>query len=480
MAGGVIRMGINLLLVPLLIRALGVEDYGLWVVVVALLGLAGLMEGGVALTTTVFGAKYLGNGDTDRLAKTFTIGVTISFVLASLAGSLVFYNNGEVSRFFPLLLPDRVQSITQTLRLGGLLVFLRIFQQNLVGLQQAYQKYASLNILETTQIIFTNLGILAIAYRGGRIFEMVQWQIAIGSLILICHVWNSFRLTSADKLSLQWDGQMLKEFLHFSGMSWLLSIGGNLFSQADKLIVGSVLGTNVVALYSVITSISYQINTLSALPAQPMVPTISGLLNQENVDRNVLKDQIQRGFLLSVLVAMAVGVILMTLAPLIMQILVPSHTQTDVYALQLAIVIYVSYSINAIGYYILIGANAIATCTGIQAIGAVLTLIMIRFGSDSFGLIGAVAGNAAYSISLFMTIFGMRLLKISWQEWTGWAKVPLLWFISCGLIAVTVPNDFGLRITVAIAQAGIFLYLLMKSQKIGLDFKDKKLSIVRY
>jgi hypothetical protein len=104
--------------------------------------------------------------------------------------------------------------------------------------------------------------------------------------------------------------------------------------------------------------------------------------------------------------------------------------------------------------------------------------IKLKYGGDSSGLIGAISGNAAYSISLFMTILGVRLLKISWQEWTGWVKVPMLGFVSRGLIALAITNDFGLRILVEIAQASIFLILLMKSQKIGLDFKNRKLSII--
>ncbi len=467
--GGIIRMGINLLLVPLLIHALGVAMYGLWVVVVAFLGLAGLFECGVPLTTTVFGAKYLGNGDSNQLAKTFTLGVAISLIFGILSIGFVYFNSVQVNLFFPYLLPDQVQNISKALQVGGVLVCIRIIQQNLVGWQQAYQEYAFLNILDTIQTTFNNLGILAIAQSGGELVEMVMWQIGVSSCMVSCHIWNCYRLIKVDNLSPLWDFKMLKEFLHFSSMSWLGSLGGNLFSQADKLIVGSILGANTVAIYSVITTISVQINALSALPVQPMVPTISGLIHQENVDHETLKEQIRRGFELSVIVAFGIGAVLMTLAPLVMFILVPSHTSQDVYGLQLGIVMYVSYSINAVGYYILLGVDAVSTCTLIQSIGAIVSIISIGIGSIHFGLMGAIAGNGGYALIIFMTVFGMKFLNIPWRDWAGWLKIPGAWFICCCLVAVALPNSFSLRILVAIAQSVIFLNLLIRSQKMGKD-----------
>ncbi len=485
-AGAVVRIGTSLLLAPFLIRALGVEGYGLWIIVLATLGLVGLLEGGVSLAMTVFGSKYLDPEYSQKLAQTFTIAVAVSIVLASLAGGFVFLGSSQIDRFsylFDGFSPGQIKIIAQTLQIGGILVFMRIAQQNLVGLQQAYQKYAVLNILETTQVVFTGIGALVIAQGGGRIFEMMLWHIGIGAIILCCHGWSCYRITQKANLSWQWNRQIFQEFTRFSGTAWLGSIGGNLYNTADKLVVGSTLGPSAVALYGVITTVALQINVLSSLPVQPIVPMMSGLLHQKNSDPEILKGYVRRGFQLSVIVALGVGVILITLAPLVMQILVPNRAgQNAVGALQLAVVIYISYSINAVGYFILVGANAVLISTILQICGAALALIAIKIGSMEFGLIGAIAGNAGFALVIFMTIFGMKLLKISGREWLGWLKVPLACFCVCGVVAVFIPFlDFtGLRIFLAAIEAAIFLTLLMKSQKIGFSFKNNKLNFFRY
>lgn len=59
--GAVIRIGLTLLTIPLIIRLIGVEEYGLWTLVSTMIGIVGLAEAGLAVSTTVFLSRDLAN-----------------------------------------------------------------------------------------------------------------------------------------------------------------------------------------------------------------------------------------------------------------------------------------------------------------------------------------------------------------------------------------------------------------------------------
>jgi hypothetical protein len=100
---------------------------------------------------------------------------------------------------------------------------------------------------------------------------------------------------------------------------------------------------------------------------------------------------------------------LVNLAPQIMYILVPNHTSNEVINLQISMIIYGIYSMNALEYYILL-ATGVKTCSVILAMGSILSILLIYICSRAFGLIGAITGNSGYMLTLVMVIIGMKNL----------------------------------------------------------------------
>jgi O-antigen/teichoic acid export membrane protein len=57
--GGTLRVVIGVLTTPLLVRNLGIEEYGLWTLAYAVVGTFFLMEGGLSTAATVFVSEEL-------------------------------------------------------------------------------------------------------------------------------------------------------------------------------------------------------------------------------------------------------------------------------------------------------------------------------------------------------------------------------------------------------------------------------------
>ena len=98
----------------------------------------------------------------------------------------------------------------------------------------------------------------------------MQWQICVAVGGLLCHCWINWFLLKKFDLKINWNPQRGVAIFRYSMMSWLTAMGGVLFAQMDKVIVGSALGTMELGIYAAITNVTNQINVLSALPVQPM------------------------------------------------------------------------------------------------------------------------------------------------------------------------------------------------------------------
>jgi O-antigen/teichoic acid export membrane protein len=82
-----------------------------------------------------------------------------------------------------------------------------------------------------------------------------------------------------------------------------------------------------------------------------------------------------------------------------------------VLALQLAALIYMLYSTSAVGEYTLLALEAIHVNLIVCSVGAILALSLIVALSGQMGLIGAVAGNAGYLITLILLPLGWSRLR---------------------------------------------------------------------
>jgi O-antigen/teichoic acid export membrane protein len=269
-----------------------------------------------------------------------------------------------------------------------------------------------MSFLITVQAVLIAVGMVGLAWLGGKTVEFMQWQAIIGIAMLIAHLFIVMPLLRPLKLRPSWSVSKSRSIGRYSLLTWISSIGGALFSQGDRIIVGSLLGTNVLGIYAAITNITIQINTLSALPVQPILPLLTALVAKDAIDRSQLYRNLKLAFGVNSIVALGIGAALFASAPFVMNILV-SQTPNDetVLAFRIAVIIYALYSLNAVGYYMLFALDAVHISLIINLVSSILSLILIAIMSVRVGLLGSVAGNIGYLLSLLFVPIGLRQIS---------------------------------------------------------------------
>jgi O-antigen/teichoic acid export membrane protein len=433
---GAIRIGLFVLTIPVLIRLMGIEAYGVWTLAYSVLGMVTLAEAGLSVATTVFVSQDLRKEETDSLSKTLTITFGAILILSTFSLFAIYFSAQPIVSLFPKI--DQAQKLVlmQALQIGGIVVWVQLIQRTLVGVEQAYQSYGLINLLSTIQSMLLSLGMLVVASLGGRTVALMQWQAVASFIVLLGHVWLVRHLTRDIKLHIRWEQKRSLEIAKYSLLTWFSSLGGMLFLRGDRLIVGALLGSTTLGIYATVTDITGQINYFSALPVQPLLPTLSGINTKLDIYKDKIQQQIKQAVVINIVIALGLGTILFTLAPLVMQLMLGNTVDHEnILGFRIATIIYSLYSLNAVGYYVLFSINEVKKSLLISLSSGTLALILIAIGASRFGLIGAMLGNAGYLGVWLLTFFSMKYLNIKIKTWATWFQFPVICFLAFNLIA---------------------------------------------
>lgn len=463
-AAGAVRIGLAVITIPVLIRLLGIEEYGLWTLASAVIGIVGLAEAGLSTATTVFVSRDLANEDTEGLSQTLTVTVGAMLILATLAAIALWFGAEPIVGMFPKLGQAQQSAVIQALQFGSLVVWAKLLQQVLIGVEQAYQRYGLLNLVNTMQWLLLSLGFFVMAWSGGRTAALMQWQALTSVATLLSHIWVVRSLIQDVNLRPIWKTEKGLIIANYSLMIWLISLGTALFSRGDRLIVGYLLGSETLGIYGGITEATAAINSFSALPVQPLVPVLSNQLAKVPISNLQLEQQVKQAFEVNALFALGSAAWLFMFAPLVMHIiLTDAANETNILAFRIATVIYGLFSLNAVGFYILLSVMSKLVMT-IQLISGCFSLIFIAIGAKNFGLLGAITGNFGFLLTLLMIFCGLKYLKLPKLLWLQSLIFPLVWFTICILFSLLTSNT-KVIIIISIIQFGLLFYWFLRSQK---------------
>lgn len=428
-AAGLVRIGLTIITMPLLIRLLGVKDYGLWTLVSAFTEIVVFAGNGISVTSTVFTSRYIGKTEFNQeLSETLTIIWGCVILIASLAALSILCGSKYIVAAFPQLNMSETHTMLISLNFGASVIWTRLIQQAFIGIEQAFQKYGELNLLNTIQYLLLNLGFLVVVKYGGSIVQLMQWQAITYFIVLLSHCVLLKSVFVNTKLSLKWNKQKFKDIARHSFTMLALCLGGVVFNKGDRLIVAYYLSPTLLGIYSGVTEVASAIVNFSSLPVQPLVPLLSSLSFGRDLNENV-KDQIKQVLEISSTISILCGSWLFVIAPLLARFLFPEEFNVSVVNLfRVAIVVYTLISIYSVGFHTLLSLS-VGYAAIVYLVGAVLSLSLISYGAGSMGLFGAVLGNVGFLVCWSMLFIAMNKLYLPSFFWLNCIYVPLLIFV---------------------------------------------------
>ena len=396
---------------PVLIHRMGTENYGLWMLAISALGLMSIAEFGLNTAISKFVAEFVGSGDTKALSMVVSGGL-VAYVLLGVGLVIPFYaySPALAGMFKPseALSAEQIGSVIRIISLGFIPL---LFRSGAMAIPVGLQRFEVPVIVTVGYQILSYSAALLVILSGGSLNLVVistvavLWVTALWGLFVALRMLKPFKL----KFTITNSGTILRKLLTFALMSGVSALGSRIFTFADRLAVGAVLGLEAVAYYTVIISVVSKILQLSSALTNALMPAVSSWMASGAVQRvrTYFLGTTAAILILNLLIA---SVLLIFSRPLLTLWMGAAFTSQALLPFRVLTVIYALISLNAPAHYVAfgIGKPGINALSGIA--GGCLTIGLILIWGRTGGLLGAAFANAGYLIT--WAIIGYIYLRL--------------------------------------------------------------------
>lgn len=401
-AGTVIRLIVNLASLPVLVRLLGLERYGIWSVLIAIVGVGELLDFGLSTALTSYLAADYAREDWVKVNQEMVTSWLLITLFGSVAGLwLLLFAPIITGRFFP----DSQQEAVEALRVLSWLPLLLLWQKWAMAIQAALLRYDLQAMTETSVAVFTRIGAIVVAFvNRGSLIELSLWFLFVNGIGVMANFWVVILLLRRYPLQFfcysKWAASNM---LRFGIAHWLSALGSYLFGYVDRILVNYFLGPTITSIYSVATSVVIQINVLSAAPLRVLLPVISAA-NAKSQTSRILSIFIRGTRFNGMFVFLLAAPIIFWAKPLARVLIGQAYATEMVELLRILGVLYGLYSLNAVGFFTAIGMGRPIINTIWSLIGGILTCILMAVLSPNLGATGAVWANSGYLLTLMINL----------------------------------------------------------------------------
>jgi O-antigen/teichoic acid export membrane protein len=276
---------VNLFLAPFVVRHLGNTAYGVWVLLVALVGYLGYLDLGVRGAVTRYVARFRSAADhaaAGRIASAaftaFTLTGGVAIVVSSVLAALA-------ARAFHV--PAELQGVARAvLVLGGWNVAASLISGVFGGIVIGLQRFDYGNAVEIVTQGVRAGAIVAALRAGGGLIALAAIQLAVSVLRGAADVWLSRRLYPELRVRWGvWDRAALKLIFGFGLTSSLLQVLGGVVLYSDSLVIGAFLSAGLITFFAIASSLADYARVLVSGVSQTLTPLVSALEGEGQQER---------------------------------------------------------------------------------------------------------------------------------------------------------------------------------------------------
>ncbi|MBI5944624.1 MAG: oligosaccharide flippase family protein [Chloroflexi bacterium] len=403
---------LTLIVTPLLVYKLGVEQFGLWSVSNALLGMLGIFNFGLAPTIIKYVAEYWSKKDVEGTAGIISAALVLNLTLAVLISLLLFVFSPLLSGLFlkETVTDAQIQEVIRITIWGFAPMTIR---NAMLAVSKGFQDFKVVTLFGIWTNLFLNGFAILIAVVDGDVYKMtvsmvvILWGSCFAAIIV---TGNKIRAMKIPPHYLKIRLRFIKEIYQFSVFVGLTSVGSVVFSFADRLAVGALLGLTAVSYYTIAIGVANKFLAVSTAVTQALVPAFSAW-KQELKASEISQKLTTAIAAVSIPILGAASLLLFFSRPLMVLWLGESVGTAVLPSLRILVVIYASVSCIAPAYQ---AANALGY-PWINTAGSLLmgsfTIILIIILGGKLGLPGAALANGAIGVLFIIPVYVYRNLR---------------------------------------------------------------------
>ncbi|TGG39291.1 MULTISPECIES: oligosaccharide flippase family protein [Bacteroidales] len=412
---------LGLLYTPYMLRMLGQNEYGLYSLVASIIAYLTLLDFGFGNAIVRYTAKLISEGKQKEQWELNGMFIVIYSLIGLLAVGvgIILYNNVEWLFDAKMTQDDIAQAkiMIVLLIINLALTFpLSVYGSIIV----AYQDFIFQKILTLCRLLFTALTIVILLYLGYKAIAMVVVQTIFNLGILFINCIYCFKKLHIKVWFSNLKFTILKEIAHYSFWVFLSQIIDRVYWGSGQFVLGSLIGTTAVAIFSVAILLQQMYMTFSSSISSVLLPKITAMANDSGNEVAISNLFIRTGRIQAVVMALILFGFYIFGSSFIK--LWAGNGYTEVYPITLLFftALFIP-TIQTTGYTILQARNQMKFRSIVYLFISICSLILQVVFTKIFGIMGcayAIGGALILGQGLVMNIYYYKKQKID---------IPLFW-----------------------------------------------------
>jgi len=394
---------------PFLVHRLGIEQYGIWMLVNSLAGMMGIVNPCFGDAAIKFVAHYRARNEIAgalRIARTvFTIYVfwaSITFAIIYLAAPFL------INYVFKVDVGMRAIAVT-AIRLGGAAFALRFFESVCSSTLRGFERYdfaSAANIFTKVSVIGSAVFLVGFGY---GVIEILVAILVITNISILIQGYLAQRLLNGVFYKPIFDIGSLKEVSGFGFWRWLQEMTSAVFLQSDRFLISAILGTGMLTYYAVCLQIAQQAYRLLSATASFIFPVASAL-NSGGETGKLQKLYSQSTTLIAISAVVIIAPLYFLASPILTVLMGGDFAHIAAPTLKLLILAYGAYSLTIIPSSFLNGIGLVKINVFFGAISAIIVVAASIILLPRIGIMGAGWAHIVNIITVIGLMYKTRTL----------------------------------------------------------------------
>lgn len=395
----IIQAIVGLLYVPILLRFLGSNEYGLYQLMGSLIAYFSVMDFGLSASVIRYYSKYLALNDKFNMENVLGVSRRLYNVITVLLFVIAFIFFLNIENIFENSLSS--YEILESKKIFVLLVFniaITLMTNIHTSVITAHERFIFLRLLSIGQVILQPFLVIALITVQPYAFSVAFVQTVLNLILGIIKVIYTKKTLKMKSKFHKYDKELVYGLVKLSLSVFVVSIVDQIFWKSNQFILGIISGTAAVALYSIAAQIYMNYMPISSSIQGIFLPHVSKMITMGETKQKLSELFIKIGRIQFIILSLVLTGFIVFGKEFIT--LWAGKEYLDAY--YIAIIILVPFTIDLIqniGLAIMQAENIYNDRAKIYMIVAILNVILAVILGKEFGAIGCAI---ATGISMFL------------------------------------------------------------------------------
>lgn len=416
----VINLTIGFFLTPFIIEKLGLTQYGIWALIISIVGYYGILDLGIASAVLRYLAYYIGQKKNKELNQVVNTSICFFIIFSLVIILSVFLFINQIAAFFHIL-PEFFYAFKITMYLfavsTAILLPTNIFNVIII----AHEHFLFRNIVTIISALMKGILMFIVLSNGGGLVAISYVNLTLIIIVAICNI--LIVMINYPYINLSWkfiSRTMIVMLLSFGFYSGIGQIGILLKTRLDSAVIGRFSSLDNVSIYSIGALISgYLMNLIFSFGSvfQPRLATLAAM-----VDMNDFKKTIKNYATIISTITVGFSLVAFSLIENFYKIWLPDNFK-DINTL--IIITYILFTvvvldmINDVFIHALRAINKHKYYAYLTIAEGILNLTLSIFLVKKIGIIGVTLGTLIPTILtklLIQPILNCLIFKLNWID----------------------------------------------------------------